>query len=66
MMFQLTLLLAIAAFTAQAADPKCGVKSVNHTPSGDRIVFGRDALPMEWPWQVSTRYELKVMLAAEV
>ena len=53
MMLQLTLFLAIAAFTAQAVDPKCGVKSVNPPPLGDRIVGGRNALPMEWPWQVS-------------
>ena len=53
MMLQLTVLLAIAAFTAQAVDPKCGVKTVNPPPFGDRIIGGRNALPMEWPWMVS-------------
>jgi len=43
------LLLALAV---HAEDLKCGVKSVN-PPLGDRIVGGRNALPLEWPWQVS-------------
>ena len=44
--------LLFVAVSAFAVDPKCGVKTVN-PPFGDRIVGGRNALPMEWPWQVS-------------
>jgi secreted trypsin-like serine protease len=45
--------LLFVAVKALAVDPKCGVKTVNSPPFGDRIVGGRNALPMEWPWQVS-------------
>ena len=44
--------LLFVAVSALAVDPKCGVKTVN-PPFGDRIIGGRNALPMEWPWQVS-------------
>jgi secreted trypsin-like serine protease len=43
------LLIAVAV---EAAEPKCGVKTVN-PEGGDRIVGGRNAKSMEWPWQVS-------------
>ena len=45
--------LLFVAVEALAIDPKCGVKTVNPPPFGDRIIGGRNALPMEWPWQVS-------------
>ena len=45
--------LLFVAVEALAVDPKCGVKTVNPPPFGDRIIGGRNALPMEWPWQVS-------------
>ena len=44
--------LLFVAVAAHAVDPKCGVKSVN-PPLGDRIIGGRNALAMEWPWMVS-------------
>ena len=44
--------LLFAIVSTLAVDPKCGVKTVN-PPFGDRIIGGRNALPMEWPWQAS-------------
>ncbi len=48
-MIRVAVLLLIAV-TVNAAAPKC-VKSFNK-PEGDRIVSGRDAIPIEWPRQV--------------
>jgi hypothetical protein len=44
-MIRVAVLLLIAV-TVNAAAPKCGVKSFNKL-EGDRIVSGRDAIPME-------------------
>ncbi len=45
------LCLLLVAVVVRTADPKCGVKTMNRM--SDRIIGGRNALPMEWPWQVS-------------
>ena len=57
-MMQIICLLFVAV-EALAIDPKCGVKTVNPPPFGDRIIGGRNALPMEWPWQVSIQDRMK-------
>jgi len=42
----------VLVITVNAEIPKCGIRSVNPV-THDRIVGGRDALPMEFPWQAS-------------
>jgi secreted trypsin-like serine protease len=49
-------LLSLFVISIVSTEQKCGIKSVNY-PSQDRIFGGRDALPMEWPWQVSLQMQ---------